>query len=107
MDSKACTLVLDPSAKETHAGRYLCRPAAGACEEGLAQSDLSRGPSREAADLSAKLCTDRPGCVFQSNDCYCDCRGYGKTATDDGVEAPPCLCFCAGGAPDRCEPGQG
>ena len=104
MDSKQCTLVLDPSAEKPRSGEYLCRPALGSCEQNLSQAELTRGSTQAEAERSKQLCSDRPGCTFKPADCYCGCKGYGETSVSDGAEAATCMCVCAGGAPSACEP---
>jgi hypothetical protein len=104
MDSKECTLVLDPNAEKPRSGKYLCRPALGSCEQNLSQAELTRGSTPAEAEHSKQLCSDRPGCSFKRAECYCACNGYGATAVNDGAEAPPCLCVCGGGTPSACEP---
>ena len=104
MDSKECTLVLDPNAEKPRSGKYLCRPALGSCEENLSQAELTRGSTQAEAERSKLLCSDRPGCSFKRAECYCACNGYGATAVNDGAEAPSCNCVCAGGTPSACEP---
>jgi hypothetical protein len=60
-----------------------------------------------AAKTAIATCTDRAGCRFVQNDCYCSCRGFGKTSVEDGDEAEACDCFCGGGAPVACVPDVG
>ncbi len=91
MESPECTLVLP---NDQQRGRYLCRAASGPCEAGVRQTELSRG--------AGNLCRSRPGCSVVADNCYCHCRGYGRTAVEDGAEAQQCLCECAGGAPAAC-----
>lgn len=65
----ACTL-------DAEDGEYTCRPASGACEEGLAQTD------RDA-------CEARPDCAWDPGRCYCPADVQ---------------CICGGGPPARCVP---
>ena len=102
MASRACELELSPREDGERSGQYVCRPAAGRCEEDLAQSELLRGSSQAEAEVSMKACTDRPGCSLRKSDCYCRCRGAGRTTIEDGAEADDCDCYCAGGAPVAC-----
>jgi hypothetical protein len=92
LDSPDCTLVW-VATRPRGQHEYACRAAEGPCEEGLVQARLYDAPGR---------CTSRPGCAYQEQQCYCDCRGYGQTAVPDGVEAEECDCECAGGRPPGC-----
>jgi hypothetical protein len=109
MRSAACTLEKTASAHVPNRdGNYVCRPSEGACEEGISQFDLPGGgtdhlTTTEKAGAAERVCTDRPGCAFSTGDCYCACKGYGRTSVEDGEEAPGCLCYCAGGAPPTCK----
>jgi hypothetical protein len=85
LDSLRCTL------EHVEGKQYACRPEAGACEVGLAQTN------NEAE------CVKRPGCRFDPGACYCDCQGNGRTKVDD-VSPKLCACFCGGGQPPRCIP---
>ena len=83
---------------------YRCRPAVEPCEPGLKQADFF-GSGEEGVARSRQVqaaCRTRPGCVFDPGVCYCHCRGYGRTSVEDGPEAEPCNCGCAGGPPPRC-----
>jgi hypothetical protein len=86
MDSSDCTLENIP---ET--GVYRCRPAMGACEQGIAQDDVD-------------ACRAMDGCRPLDGNCYCPCRGAGRTAVEDGSEADDCNCACGDGDPPTCGP---
>ncbi|MCB9597297.1 MAG: hypothetical protein H6719_31520 [Sandaracinaceae bacterium] len=90
LHSVVCTLAA-PAGRAS--SRYVCRPAAGNCEVGLRQL-------REDQDR----CDARTGCSWRDASCYCACRGSGRTAVEDGPEAEPCDCDCAGGPPPGCTP---
>lgn len=102
--STDCTLEVESPRHRT--GEYVCRPAAGRCEVNLAQYELPGGGAPFASPTAAaegeRLCQERPGCEFVASECYCACRGYGRTTVEDGEEATPCSCVCAGGPPVRC-----
>jgi hypothetical protein len=108
MKSLACTLEKAPSKDvPKRDGKYVCRPAKGACEEALSQFDLPGGGTKvltspEKGAAAERVCTDRPGCRFAGGDCYCSCRGFGRTTVEDGEEALECDCFCGGGEPPAC-----
>lgn len=111
MKSLACTLEKAPSGEVPNRdGKYVCRPARGACEEGFSQFDLPGGGTQdlttpEDAEEAERDCTERPGCVVSRGDCYCTCRGFGTTTVEDGEEARDCDCYCGGGEPPTCQPG--
>ncbi len=73
--------------------QYVCRDAVPPCEVGMVQAQLDRGQ-----------CEAQSGCVFHPASCYCHCRGMGRTAVEDGPEAPGCDCECGGGPPAMCAP---
>jgi hypothetical protein len=86
LNSTHCTLELTDEAEV-----YVCRDAVGLCEEGLLQSDID-------------ACRAIEGCMPDDGECYCGCRGYGRTSFEDGDEAEDCLCACGGGEPPSCQP---
>ncbi|MBP6629238.1 MAG: hypothetical protein KA297_07400 [Kofleriaceae bacterium] len=86
LESTACTLHLVGN------NYYECRPEAGVCETGLAQS-------------SSEGCTSRAGCEFVPASCYCPCAGASRSKVPDtGTE---CDCVCGGGAPATCRSSAG
>ncbi|MBL9099827.1 MAG: hypothetical protein JNL82_02655 [Myxococcales bacterium] len=87
--SPACTLVHVPR-DEVTTRSYICRPAAGACELGLDQSD-------------AAACGARPGCKFVPASCYCACKDYGHARVPDPPDVNACRCECALGPPPICQ----
>lgn len=88
--SVVCTL---DAPSERRSNRYVCREARGNCEVGLTQTPVDRD-----------RCDDRDGCAWADGHCYCACRGSGRTLVEDGPEADPCDCECAGGPPPGCQP---
>ena len=97
LTAQGCLLATDCVLERstTKALPYLCRPASGPCEGGVAQSD------RRFADDCAK----RAGCTLRPAECFCP---------DAATKVPPppesdeerlatVMCACAGGPPQRCE----
>lgn len=121
LGSPQCTLVVAQPVPHDHPehrnGNYLCRPAEGHCEQGFIQSGMFGIPESERREMDERTaieaeraaaaqarssCLERPGCQVTDNDCYCQCRGMGRTTLEDGEELARCDCFCAGGAPPSC-----
>jgi hypothetical protein len=91
VSSPAC--VLEPGEREQHGELYVCRPAAGPCEGGIAQAD----------DGFEADCRARRGCRVRPAECFCP--GTSRTAvapapgSDEGrMIAVSCTC---GGGPYR------
>ncbi len=108
MAAHHCTLErAAPAAPPTGETIYTCRAAASSCEKAVAQWDLPGGgaplSSRAEADQAIAACTSQAGCRYEPAECYCRCKGYGRTTVPDGAEAPACRCYCAGGRPPSCE----
>ncbi|MBI5500999.1 MAG: hypothetical protein HY907_12210 [Deltaproteobacteria bacterium] len=87
--------VLEQGPREQGAGRYVCRPATGPCEGGMAQS----GESFEAD------CGVRAGCRFHPSECFCP--GTAGTAVppapgSDEAGMIAVSCTCGGGPFRRC-----
>ncbi len=104
MKSAECTLEVAAPGERT--GDYVCRRAQDRCEEGIVQFDLPGGGAsigtQALADEAILACTSREGCVYTASECYCACKGYGRTSVEDGAEAQGCLCYCASGPPPSC-----
>ncbi len=101
MHAPQCSLVQETSPSQD----YLCRPVQGPCEKAVLQGLLSNPPGSKLSVAEAranqKKCSDTLGCVYDPGNCFCDCKGYGKTAVPDH-KAPDCLCACSGGPPQIC-----
>ena len=85
-----CTLELTYSTTEqgeriANNGVYRCRDAAGKCE-------LRNG----------LMCQEVEGCTMVVGECYCGCKGYGRTSVPDGDETEDCNCACGGEDPPGC-----
>ena len=85
-----CTLELtyttdDQGERRANNGVYRCRDAEGPCE-------LRNGLT----------CQEVEGCTMVTGECYCGCRGGGRTSVPDGDEAAECDCACGGEEPPRC-----
>ena len=85
-----CTLELtyttdDQGERRANNGIYRCRDAAGPCE-------LRNG----------LMCQEVEGCTLITGECYCGCRGYGRTSVPDGDEAGDCNCACGEEEPPGC-----
>ena len=85
-----CTLELTYSTnaqgeRTPNYGIYRCRDAAGKCE-------LRNG----------LMCQEVEGCTPVDGECYCGCKGYGRTSVPDGDEAADCLCACGEEEPPGC-----
>jgi hypothetical protein len=97
------------------ASRYRCVAPRSLCEDGIVQEDVGE---------TERLCSQRPGCEFEPQNCYCPC---GHTGTDVGLDCPQtcearphtcnkrdlrdgeefpkecfCVCVCGGGPAANC-----
>ena len=95
MTRTACTAsphcILDKT-EDMERGVYECRVPKNECEREFARNGK---------------CSNSKGCKLLESDCYCKCRGYGRTKVEDGWEAEDCSCACSGGPPRRCVEADG
>lgn len=75
---------------------YSCRPAEGACEEDLVQTDRA-------------ACEAREGCSHDPGSCFCPVHGHANTKAagqQGGPSNQDADCTCGGGPPPSCSPSE-